>query len=255
MQVQELNDFDFCLKILFDRPSSFVLIFGDWKTGKTDFALLITERLLELGIVSEVASNIESPDPRLQFIADLPHLKRWLRGSNTRKLYIFDEAGVHLHKRRSMSSKNVSFMTLLPEISKAHARMIAITQNPASIDTELLSPVWCKGLIIKENKYKAKFISELFPWDKKVYEFYPVPPTSIPFDPYAIAPFKLTAPVDVPADFLNDEEKKILWDWSVNEMSARKLNLHPMKLNRIVRKFVREVLTSKVEKQNERSIS
>jgi hypothetical protein len=247
MQVQELNDFDYCLKKLFDLPSSFVLIFGDWKTGKTDFALLIAERLLELRIVSEVASNIKSSDSRMQFIANLPHLKKWLRNSNTRKLYVFDEAGVHLHKRRSMSSKNVSFMTLLPEISKAHARMIAITQNPASIDAELLSPVWCKGIIIKENLYKAKFISELFSGDKKVCEFYPVPKTTIDFDPYAIAPFKLTAPVDVPADFLNDEEKKILWNWSINEMSARKLNLHPMKLNRIVRKFVREVLTSKIE--------
>lgn len=248
MQVQQqTNDFDFCLKKLFDLPSSFVLIFGDWKTGKTDFALLIAERLLELDIVTEVASNIKSPDPRLKFISDLPHLRKWLHGSNTRKLYIFDEAGVHLHKRRSMSAKNVSFMTLLPEISKAHARMIAVTQNPASIDAELLSPVWCKGLIIKENLYKARFISELFPSDKKVYEFYPVPPTTIPFDPYAIAPFQLTAPVDVPDAFLNDEEKKILWEWSVNNLSARRLNLHPMQLNRILRKFVREVLTSKVQ--------
>jgi hypothetical protein len=241
MQQVQLSEFDFCLKKLFDLPSSFVLIIGDWKTGKTDFALLIAERLLELGIVSEVASNIQTEDPRIMFISDLPTLKSWLHGSRKRKLYIFDEAGMHLHRRRSMSKKNVSFMTLLPEISKAHARMIAITQNPSAIDAELLSPVWCKGIIIKTSKYYARIISELFPSDQKVFEFYPVPKTNIPFDPYAIAPFKLSAPVDVPAS-IKDKDLQILWEWSVNNKSCRDMNIHPMTLNRIVKPFVKQIL-------------
>jgi len=242
-QIQVNNDFDFCLKKMFDLPSSMVLIIGDWKTGKTDFALLIAERLLELGIVTKVASNIQTKDPRITFISDLPTLKAWLHADRTRKLYIFDEAGMHLHRRRSMSRKNIAFMTILPEISKAHARMICILQNPESIDKELLSPVWCKGLIIKENKYKAKFISELFPPDRKVFEFYPVPKTNIPFDPYAIAPFKLSAPKQIP-EFIKDEELKILWEWSVNNKSIHQLGLHPMQMNRIVKKFVKRILES-----------
>lgn len=242
MQVQEQeNDFDYCLRKMFDIPSSFVVIIGDWKTGKTDFALLIAERLLELGIISKVASNIETEDSRIIFISDLPTLKAWLHADRTKKLYIFDEAGVHLHRRRSMSRKNVSFVSILPEISKAHARMIAITQNPTSLDAELLSPVWCKGIIIKQNKYRAKIISELFDADRKVMEFYPVPKTNIPFDPYKIAPFKLTAPTQVPAS-LKDKDMQILWEWGVNNKSAPSLGLHPMQINRIVKKFVREVL-------------
>lgn len=242
MQKQKIiSDFDFCLFKLFDLPSSFVLIIGDWKTGKTDFALLIAERLLELRIVSKVASNIKTWDCPIEFISDLPTLKAWLHADRTRKLYIFDEAGLHLHRRRSMSKKNIGFMTLLPEISKAHARMIGITQNPTSIDKELLSPVWCKGLIFKLSKLKVKMVSELFLPDNAVQEFYPVPKTNIPFDPYAIAPFKLTAPTQVPAN-LKDKDMQILWEWSVNEKSTKKMNIHPMTLNRIVRKFVKEIL-------------
>lgn len=240
MQVQ-LNEFDFCLKKLFDLPSSFVLIIGDWKTGKTDFALLIAERLLELRIVSKVASNIKTWDSPVEFIDNLPTLKEWLHKGKERKLYIFDEAGIHLHRRRSMSKKNIGFMTLLPEISKAHARMIGITQNPMSIDKELLSPVWCKGLIFKLSKLKVRIVSELLPPGEEVKEFFPVPKTNIPFDPYAIAPFKLTAPTQVPAN-LKDRDLQILWEWSVNNKTAHNLGLHTMQINRIVKKFVRQVL-------------
>ena len=243
------NAFDKCLLYMFGLPASLVLIIGDWKTGKTDFALLIAERLLEIGLIKEVASNIKTSDPRIKFVADLPSLREWLFYSDRRKtkLYIFDEAGSHLHRRRSMSRKNIAFVKILPEISKARAKMIAIMQNPESIDKELLSPVWCKGLIIKENKYRAKFISEFFPEEKEV-EFFPVPRTTIPFDPYDIADFSLTRPKQIPAT-IKDEDLKILWEWSVNNKSTRQLDIHPMKLNRIVRKFVKQILEKEYSEQ------
>jgi len=240
------NDFDYCLFKLFNLPSSMILIVGDWKTGKTDFALLIAERLLELNIVSKIASNIYTKDDRIIFISDLPTLRSWLHGDKTRKLYIFDEVGMHLHKRRSMSRKNIAFMTILPEISKARARLICIMQNPESIDKELISPVWCKGLIIKDNLYKAKFISELFPGDQKVFEFNPVPKTTIPFDPYAIAPFELSSPKDIP-DYIKKQHLEILWEWAVNNKTIHKLGLHPMQLHRIVKRFVKQVLETQSE--------
>lgn len=240
-----INEFDYCLRTLFDRPSSMVLIVGDWKTGKTDFGLLIAERLLELNVVREIASNIETNDERITFITDLPSLKQWLHKDNIRKLYIFDEAGVHLHKRRSMSAKNVAIVTLLPEISKAHARLIAIMQNPRSIDSEMLDPTWCKGLIQKLSKYRARFVSELF-IDKVIFEFEDVPRTSIKFDPYKIAPFRLTTPKDIPSN-LKTKDLQILWQWAINGKTCNDLQIHSMTLNRLVRAFVRDTLNQKSE--------
>ena len=107
-----------------------------------------------------------------------------------------------------------------------------------SIDKKLLSPVWCKGLIIKQNKCRAKFISE----------FFSVPKTTIPFDPYDIAEFNLTRPKQIPAT-IKDEHLKILWEWAINDKSIHSLGLHPMQMNRIVRKFVKQVLESEYLKQ------
>ncbi|MEM5867576.1 MAG: hypothetical protein QXG39_06620, partial [Candidatus Aenigmatarchaeota archaeon] len=110
MQVQTQTDFlypfDQILKRIFSVPTM-VLIVGDWKTGKTDFALLIAERLLELEIVKKVASNIETKDPRITFISSLERLKQWLHMDKIRKLYILDEAGVHIPRRTPMKEKNV----------------------------------------------------------------------------------------------------------------------------------------------------
>jgi hypothetical protein len=238
------NDFDMCVKAFFDQPATMILIVGDWKTGKTDFSLLLAERMLKLGIVQKVASNIETKgDNTITFISDLPTLKDWLYGDRTRKLYIFDEAGLHVHRRRSMSAKNIAILTLMPEISKAHARLILILHNLEALDKELTSTVWCKGLIEKDNKYHARFISFTKPLLNEEFsmEFYPVPRTNIPFDPYAIAPFKLTRPTQIPLS-LKDKELQILWEWSVNNKSVVQLGLHPQQLNRIVRPFVKKVL-------------
>jgi len=242
------NDFDMCVKVFFDQPATMVLIVGDWKTGKTDFSLLLAERMLKLGIVEKVASNIETKSDMIKFISDLPTLKEWLFGDNSRKLYIFDEAGLHVHRRRSMSAKNIAIVTLMPEISKAHARLIMILHNVEGFDKELTSTVWCKGLIEKDNKYHVRFISltKPFPNGEFSMEFYPIPKTNIPFDPYALAPFQLTRPTPIPST-LKNKELQILWEWAVNNKSVQQLGLHPQQFNRIVRPFVKKVLQAETK--------
>ena len=230
--------FDGILKRLFGMPTM-VLIAGEWKTGKTDFALLIAERLLNLGIVSKVGSNVQTEDPRIEFISSLERLRYWLHMDRTRKLYIMDEAGVHFPRRTPMKEKNVQALQILPEVSKAHAKLIIVSQDPDTIDSQFLNPVFLKGLFVKDSLKKARLISDLFP---EVISLNNVPPTSIKFDPYKIAPFTLKEALKVPGWVLSDEKYKILWDWSVNNMSHTKLGLHPFSLNRIVRKFVKEML-------------
>jgi len=236
------NRWHYVLHKLFERPS-LVLIGGKWKTGKTDFALFIAECLLKLPswsnpehktIVAEVASNIETFG-RFPMISDMISLKQWLYGSNKRKLYILDEANIHLPSRRAMSGKSVEFVKLLAEISKAHARIIVIGQDVLSVDKMFLEEIWCRGVFVKESLKKAQlFSTELI----RPYTFSNIPPTSIKFNPYAIAPFTEKPSGKV---FFKDTDKQVLWDWSHGK-SLKELGLHPMALNRLLRKYVRENL-------------
>jgi len=240
------NKWHYVLHTLFEKPSV-VLIGGHWKTGKTDFALLIAETMLKLPswfdpegktLVTEAASNIDTFGT-YPMITDLISLRQWLYGSSKRKLFIFDEANVHLPSRRAMSGKNVAIVQLLAEISKAHARMIVIGQNPMSFDKEFLSDTWCRGIFIKETLKKAQLISHLV---NHPYVFENIPPTSIKFDPYAVAPFSERPEGKV---FFKDTDKQVLWDWSHGK-SINDLNIHAMQLNRLVRKYVRENLETDI---------
>jgi len=87
------------------RGPSIVVIGGSWKTGKTDFSLRISELLTQYGIVSQVASNIDTLGFYDQ-LTDAISLKNWLYRSQARKLYIFDEASEHLPNTRGMSGSD-----------------------------------------------------------------------------------------------------------------------------------------------------
>ena len=240
------NRWHYVLHKLFERPS-LVLIGGRWKTGKTDFALFLTECLLKLPswhnpehttVISEVASNIETYG-KFPMISDMLSLKQWLYGSTKRKLYILDEANIHLPSRRAMSGKSVEFVKLLGEISKAHARIIVIGQDVLSVDKAFLEEIWCRGVFLKEGLKNAQlFSTELI----RPYSFSGIPPTTIRFDPYAVAPFSEKPSGSV---FFKDSDKQVLWDWSHGK-THKDVGLHPMALNRLVRKYVRENLENDV---------
>jgi len=173
---------------LFNGPS-IVIIGGTWKTGKTDFGLKITEDLIKLGIVTEVAANIDTKGHYPQ-ITDLISLKQWLYGTRNRKLYIFDEASEHLPNTRSMCGKSVGIKSLIPQVSKAHGRMIIIGHNIKKIDAEAYDTTWCRALIMKPLKpytyMPARIYSPLF---AKPILLSKISPTKISFDPYTLAPF------------------------------------------------------------------
>lgn len=164
---------------------------GDWKTGKTDFALFISEVLLENSVVEEVASNIHTEDHYPQ-ISDTPNLKVWLNSSKKSKLFIFDELNENVGSRRAMSSKSVDIISILPEISKAKARIIGLAQDLSGVDSTFRKRVWAKAYFQKfiTSESKVKNVRVFAPsFLKNRYEFFDVPRTTIPFDPYLIAPF------------------------------------------------------------------
>jgi hypothetical protein len=238
------NKWHYALHKLFDYPS-IVLIGGKWKTGKTDFALLIAETLLKMDspetggkMITEVASNIDTEDNFKQ-ISDLITLKQWLYETKHRKLYIFDEASEHLPSRRAMTTKSVTFIQLIPEISKAHARMIIIGHQLLTIDKTFLDDVWCRGVFIKLKLKKAQLISNLL---QTPITFTNIPPTNIKFDPYVIAPFTEMPTGNV---IFKDEDRQMLWDW-VNGKNYKQLGIKPMQLHRKLKQYMKIFLTNEL---------
>lgn len=178
------------LKKIFRNPI-LATIEGDWKTGKTDCALFFSEVLLENDIIDEVSTNIHT-EGHYQQISDIQNLKYWLHRNNKRKLYIFDELNENLPSRRAMSNKSVDIIGILPECSKARARVLGLAQDIESVDSTFRKKVWSKAFFRKfqTRESKVKNLAIISPFLlKKRYEFFDIPKTSIHFNPYLLAPF------------------------------------------------------------------
>lgn len=237
----QVNKWHHALHLLFDHPSV-VLIGGVWKSGKTDFALYIAETLQQMPfgdngkekVITDIASNIDTKG-HYPYIHDQVTLRQWLYSNNHRKLYVLDEASEHLPSRRSMSTKSVGFISIIPEISKAHGRLLIVGHQLQTVDKTLLDEVWCRGIFIKLGLKKAQLISHLL---NVPYSFENIPPTSVSFDAYAIAPFQ-----ENPSGTLlfKDKDQQLLWEWC-NGKSIRELDVHSMALNRLLRKYVKTTM-------------
>jgi len=229
-------------RVLFRVPGV-VLIEGEGKIGKTDCGLWISEKLLKISIrqnetlvssSEDIASNIDTKGQYKQ-ISDSFSLKQWMYSNNHRKAYLMDEANEYLTNLRVMSALNVGFTRLLPQVTKAHCRMIIIGHDFQGIDKNILRHAWCKGMIRKTGLKTAEVISNLLP---RIYSFKNIPRTTVRFDPYAIAPFTEKPEGKL---FFKDSDKQLLWTWSSGS-TIEKLGIKAMTLNRLVRKYVRGTL-------------
>lgn len=238
------------LRMLFKVPGV-VSIGGPGKSGKTNFALKISEDLQKIPglernrttkqdavLINEVATNIDTFGHYPQ-ISDLVSIKQWLYSNNHRKLYIFDEATEYLSNKRVMSSQNVGFMRLLPQVTKAHARMIVIGHNLLIIDKTLLDEAWCKGVFIKSDLKNAQLFSSLY---IKPFDFTNISPTTIKYDPYAVAPFSERPVGQI---YFKDEDLQLLWSWA-NGSTYKELGIYPMQLHRKLKKYVLQTLENQL---------
>ena len=210
---------------------------GIWKLGKTDISLYLSQLLLKYGIVSEVASNINTFGHYPQ-IADLISLRSWLhkvsqyggKDHRTVKLYILDELNVHAPRRRAMSRKNIGILQIIPEISKARARLILIGHEILKMDKDLTSFGIVRGLFIKKSLKSVELISHLL---RKKYVFNDVPRTTIRFDPYETAPFTMSPLSEI---MFNDEDLQKFYKWAKGG-TWREFFKNPNECNRFVRRI------------------
>ena len=241
MDTEPLEVFDQILELLFSVEAGVIAIGGERKTGKTDFALLMIERLFEIGLIKECATNIKTDDPRIDHIDNLPLLRTWLWTNISSKVYVFDETWEHSRRRNARTKKNVSLAVLLPEISKGRGKMIIVCQDPSKIDEEFHGQFRLQGVAMKLSKTTVRFISPKFPLSQKVYTFYDVPKTSIGFQPHSIASFNVKPTIEQ-AIYCKDKDKAVLCGWAVLNRTCNDLGINRRQLNRIVRKFVKEIL-------------
>lgn len=141
------------------EESVFYAINGRRGSGKTDFALRIYEYLTETNSFSKYATNISIKDrpQNLEFINDYETLQNWAYADRTRKLYILDEAGRVMQRRRPMSTINVKLLNDLQILRKARLSYIWVTPSRDYLDSSI-NEDQLTGIIYKYSKPKARLI-------------------------------------------------------------------------------------------------
>jgi len=155
-------------------------------SGKTCFALLLAERLLERGLVKKVATNIKVNDPRFIQVDSYFKLVEFLESDDSPKLFILDEAGLYLDARNPFAKTNRLLRHIAFLLRKYRGKMIVISQRFDDIDKtyrELTVAVFHKI-----SRKTAVLYSDLFEEEIVIRN---IPKTSIKFNSYDIAEFKL----------------------------------------------------------------
>lgn len=232
------------INYLFTRgTSTFILILGRRESGKTDMALLISEILYSSNTFKMFASNVklEKPPFRFDYIINLPDLETWAASSKGHKLFILDEAGKAFRRRTPMSKLNIELIDKLQTLRKYQLSFIFIAPHEKYIDGAGLGSDVLDGVFIKpyfRNPKVALYEDKLEGFDFMVKS---LPPTSLDFDTWDVAPFNLKRQKPDPAN--SGEDYNILWEFS-HGRTIKDLKVHPQEINRIMRKFVKDTLES-----------
>lgn len=206
MQVQEkkYEMWERCLRLIYDTPASVSVVDGEWKTGKTDFALYLAQECKRLGFINLIGSNIlcwEDPQrltqsKEIEYIDNFVQLQSWMY-SGYRKMFIYDEAIKSTPTRKAMSKLNTKWLEVIPELSKARMHLVVVTQELDYTERSFLHPTfirarWTKLPLPKSSPNYRKIVELLYPELLPEKPRFKVPSTRFVFDPYRSATFKLT---------------------------------------------------------------
>jgi len=172
---------------LFKYPAPIVFIIGRYDSGKTDFSLRIAETLLKNHLVHKVGTNIKiKNNPNFDYITNVPKLKRWLSQDRSKKLFILDEAGIHVDTRNPMGKINREIRHLGFLLRKFRGKLIFVSQRAKDIETTFRdTDIWL-ATFHKLSKKRAVLFSNIH--DAPIV-FENIPRTNIKFDTYDVALF------------------------------------------------------------------
>lgn len=227
---------------MFNHSSAIVIIDGKRGDGKTDFALKLAEDALKDKVISSVATNIISEDPRLKHITNFPDLDYYLKFGSGRKLFILDEAGQSLPSNRWMSNLSVKMMGTAQLIRHFHGRMVFIAPSKKFILKFVRDPSIRDCVIEKTNLKIAKVKNYL---TRRTYNLKNIAPTEIKFSQHPTY-FTLDKPIRL--DKLADYERD-LYEYGVLGKSygqiASETGRHDIQVQRNIKKFAKVYFDSK----------
>jgi len=231
------------LRRIYGGPASVTTISGPWKTGKTDFALHLTEELKRLGLIYVAGANIQcfkdndceiQDESQIQYIDNFGTLENWMFSGN-RKVMLYDEAITSTPSRRAMSGMNTEWLKIIPELSKGRMHLIVVTQEESITEKVFFHPTfhmasWEKIRLSKYNPQFRKMVrlraSKFIP---KPFIFKNLPPTKIIFDPFRSATWRMS-PQETD---IMDDDLRILFDYgngiSYDDIVKRYSFLHSRK--------------------------
>lgn len=236
------NDFVKLIKHIFVRQTSaFIIIFGRRGSGKTDLGLKMMELLNQLGIIKHFATNvgiIESKFP-IERITNLEDLKFWCKSNDSKKMFLFDEVAKALPRRSPMASLTIKLINEFQVMRKYKLSTVATTIDSKYADKSILGEDILDGYWIKESWKNPKLASYIDYLEDLEIGFSGIPATSVQYNTWDSALFLERSQNKKP--IFKERDLEIIWEWSHGK-SIKDLGIHAQQLNRIVRKFTKEVM-------------
>lgn len=198
-----------------ETPASISVIEGDWKTGKTDFALhLAVDELKDRRhLVQRVAANIRCfadpeckipSDDRVEYVDNFDVLRTFIAKPG-RKVFIYDEALKNTPSKRAMTTLNAEWLKIVPELSKGGSRehpggchLFVLTQEDSMTEKLFLHPtfktaMWKKIALKPSNPQFRKMVRLSSKLLKQKTIFKNLPATTVNFNPFLSANWQLHA--------------------------------------------------------------
>jgi len=232
-------DFTKLIIRLFTRQiSNFYIVFGRRGSGKTDFVLLLSEILHEHGRIKHFATNIKlygSPF-HIERIINLEDLRFWSKEKKGPKLYLLDEVGKTISRRKPMSSLNVELINELQVIRKHKLSLLATTIEEINTDRAILSPAVLDGIFIKPffKNPKIAYFNDRLGFLSTILKG--IPKTAIQYDTWDSAPFQRYGEKRRPT--FKTKEKEQAWQLC-HGATGKDLDLHPQQVNRVWKKLLK----------------
>jgi hypothetical protein len=187
---------------IYNSPASVTTVTGEWKSGKTNFALYLSfdELMQKLHLIDHVGTNVKvfkdnnfkDLDERISYIDNFSDLELFLFQNRRPKTFIYDEAIKSTPSRKAMSQMNTKWLEYVPELSKARCHLIVVTQAKDYTESIFLNPIFNRAEWRKINKTSIELIMKP---RFEIYRFYDIPPTTLRYDPYSQAIWKLYAEI------------------------------------------------------------
>lgn len=170
------------------RDPIVILVEGEWRSGKTNNALLIAYLARKWGLIDKIGTNIKvtkESKKDVDLIESTGDLKKWMHSDRSEKIFILDEALKTIYKRKAMSKLTIKIITeVMPEVSKGHCRLLVLTQIN-KLDDDVMHPAFHRATWTCTKKGSMKCRSKHYPYR----EFEGLPRSPIGYDPDTLANF------------------------------------------------------------------